>query len=532
MKKFHKKVIYSTSKYDWQDKIQPLIQDNKIKFKYGLVTIMTRTGTGKSFIAPKSIFNDSKDYKKTFVYVPNNQKNLIIEHENALEIFCKDNDLECLKIKKTKLVTEFEIKLPNKIYKYEISSFIPNTSSLSKILKHENDVLYFDEEHSYQTQFGFVHAGNKYQHSKLKMEIIYNSFKKEKDDGNNFFSNIIHLSNRNKLFFMSATLDDNFINDLFPYTLQMNIMNIVVKHKKEHFPEIPIHYFSEMNEIIEKIVEKFYNNEKSYVFVSNIINLRYTFRSLCEKKVSEDDIYFWHSKKKCPFSSKKAKETKICIFINKGTTGINDLELQNIFILRDLNAKSTSSRDMENKNISNICLQIMGRLRSNGNVYWFGNTTEKKSSNLFDLTETFYTYALSEKIARTHHFGREIIKKKYESDFENYFIRPFVFAYIWQKHWDSSGSKNEEKSILSMMKSFHEDCKRLCEKMDNCICLDTRDSDNNKVFKFVDKTTERDFYFSQEYLILEKKIIESYKETICNNYSTEYFNFFEKKIKI
>ena len=91
MKKFHKKVIYSVNKYDWQDKIQPLIQDERIKFKYGLVTIMTRTGTGKSFIAPKSILNDSKDYNKTFVYVPNNQKNLIIEHENALETFCKDN---------------------------------------------------------------------------------------------------------------------------------------------------------------------------------------------------------------------------------------------------------------------------------------------------------------------------------------------------------------------------------------------------------------------------------------------------------
>ena len=100
--KFLKKVIYSETKYDWQNKIQPLIQNEKNQFDYGLVTIMTRTGTGKSFIAPKGILNDSEKYKKTFVYVPNNQKNLIIEHENALETFCKNESIEYVKNEKIK----------------------------------------------------------------------------------------------------------------------------------------------------------------------------------------------------------------------------------------------------------------------------------------------------------------------------------------------------------------------------------------------------------------------------------------------
>ena len=527
--KFLKKVIYSETKYDWQDKIQPLIQNEKNYFVHGLITIMTRTGTGKSFIAPNSIFNDCKKYNKTFIYVPNNQKNLIIEHENAIEKFCKDKCLEYNKNKKEKS-TEYEIKIKEINYKYEILSFVHNSSSIKQILEHENDVLYFDEEHSYQTQFGFVHAGNKYQHSQSKIEIIYNSFKKEKEDGNNLFRNIINLSNKNKLFFISATLDDNFINDLFPYTLKMNIMNIVVKHKKEHFPEIPIIYFSRKEDIMKKIIETYTRNEKSYIFVSNIDKLKSVFQYLTEttELVDEQDIYFWHSKNKYKFSSKKAKKTKICIFINKGTIGLNDLELQNIFILRDLNAKSTSSRDMENKDISNICLQIMGRLRNNGNVYWYGekNTDSKKNSNLFDLTETFYTYALSEKIARRYHFGREIIQKMYEYDFQNYFIRPFIFAYIWQKQWDIK-TKTDENSILSIMNKFHDDCDNMYNKMNNCFGFYEKDLENNKIFKFRDKATGEKFNFTIEYLQLEEKIMKCYQNVICECYSPEYLNFFK-----
>jgi len=527
--KFKKTAIYSESKYDWQDKIQPLIQAEKNQFDYGLVTIMTRTGTGKSFIAPKGIYNDSKKYNKTFVYVPNNQKNLIIEHENALETFCRNENIEYVKNVKEKS-TEYEIKLETINYKYEILSFVHNGSSIKKILEHENCVLYFDEEDAYQTQFGFVHAGNKYQHSQSKIKIIYNSFKKEKDGGNNFFSNIISISNRNKIFFMSATLDDNFINDLFPYTLKMNIMNIVVKHKRDHFPEIPIHYFSKKEDVLEKIIETYNHGDKSYIFVSNIEKLKSVFQYLTETtdSVDENDIYFWHSKKKCKFSSEKAKNTKICIFINKGTTGMNDLELKNIFILRNLSAKSTSSRDMENKYVSNICLQIMGRIRSNGNVYWCGENIDlnkRNNSNLFDLTETFYTHALSQKIAQRQRFGLEIIKKMYDYDFQNYFIRPFIFAYIWQKHWDDVKTKKDENSVLFDMNKFHDECENMYNKMDNCICIDERDVNNNKTRKFIDKDSGLQFYFRMEYLNLEEKIMKSYKEVICK-ISPEYSNFF------
>lgn len=526
--KFLKKVIYSETKYDWQDKIQPLMQNEKNQFEYGLITIMTRTGTGKSFIAPKGIINDSKKYNKTFVYVPNNQKNLIIEHENSLETFCKNECIEYTKNKKDKS-TEYDIKLKNKNYKYEILSFVHNGSSIKKIMEHENHVLYFDEEDSYQTQFGLVHAGNKYQHSQTRMELLYNSFKKEKDDGNNFFSNIISLSNKNKLFFISATLDDNFINDLFPYTLKMNILNIVIKHKRENFSEIPIHYFSKKEDILQKVIDTYISNEKSYIFVSNSEKLKSVFQYLTEttNSVDEKDIYFWHSKMsgKCKFSSEKAKNTKICIFVNKGTTGINDLELKNIFIIRNLNAKSTSSRDMENKCISNICLQIMGRIRSNGNVYWYGENIEsKKNSNWFDLTETFYSHALSEKIAKRHRFGLEIIKKKYDCDFQNYFIRPFIFAYICQKHWNVK-TKTDENSILFAMNKFRGECETMYNKMNNCIGVDERDSNNNRNFKFINKDSGLQFHFTEEYFQLEEKIMESYKEVICK-YSPNYSIFF------
>jgi succinate-semialdehyde dehydrogenase/glutarate-semialdehyde dehydrogenase len=47
------------------------------------------------------------------VYVPNNQKNLIIEHENALETFCKNESIEYVKNEKEKS-TEYDIKLKTK----------------------------------------------------------------------------------------------------------------------------------------------------------------------------------------------------------------------------------------------------------------------------------------------------------------------------------------------------------------------------------------------------------------------------------
>ena len=305
-------------------------------------------------------------------------------------------------------------------------------------------------------------------------------------------------------------------------------MNVVVKHKKEHFPNIPIHYFSNKESIIDKMTETYFKGEKSYIFVSSTLVLKNLYQRLCNS-VNDDDIYTWHSKQKVPFSSQKAKSTKICIFINKGTTGINDLDLNNIFIFRNLSAKSTSSRDMENKDISNICLQIMGRLRKNGNVYWYGdkiNDNRKKNSNLFSLTESYYKYALSSKVAKIHHFGRQIIKKQYTSDFENYFIRPFIFAFIWQKHWDNP-VKTEEKSVLEVMSKFKKDCKKIYEKMENCIFKEEFDETTGKMgFMFINNDTGKHFHFVSEYLYLEEKIISSYKKTICESYSSEYEKFF------
>jgi hypothetical protein len=523
-KSFVKESIHSETKFGWQDQFKSVIHS---KFDYGLVTIMTRTGTGKSFIAPKNLDVDSQKYNKTFIYVPNNQKNLIQEHENAIEHVCSESNTTYTKISKEKS-TLYRINISDeKVYHYEILTFVPSASSISKVLRHNKDILYFDEEHTYQTQFGFVHAGNKYQHSKQKLENIFSSFKKEKNDGNNFFSNIIDLTSRNKVVFVSATLDDNFINDLFPFTTKINIMNVIVKHKKEHFPHIPITYYKNQQGIIEKMIEKYYKWEKSYIYVSNILSLKKLFQILTQS-INQDDIYFWHSKQKKSFSAERARETKVCIFINKGTTGINDLNLKNIFIFRNLSAKSTSSRDMDNKDVSNICLQIMGRLRCDGNVYWYGEKVNEnsKNSNLFDLTESYYRYALSEKVNKIHLFGLHIIKKQYSSDFENYFIRPFIFAYIWQKQW-SQTNRSDENSVLSVMNTYKKECSKLYRKMENCVFKEIIDETvGKKYFQFVNADTGRKFYFDSEYLYLEERMMKSYKEIICESYSHDYENFF------
>ena len=85
--------------------------------------------------------------------------------------------------------------------------------------------------------------------------------------------------------------------------------------------------------------------------------------------------------------------------------------------------------------------------------------------------------------------------------------------------------KINENSVLFIMNKFHSECEDMYNKMDNCIGVDERDINNNRIFKFINKDSGLQFNFAVEYLQLEKKIMESYKEVICK-YSPEYSKFF------
>ena len=74
-------------KWEWQDK---LVQNNDYRTTtYGLINVQARTGTGKSKIPYKSIYND-KRYKGSILYVPNTQHNLVSEHTEKLTKFLKN----------------------------------------------------------------------------------------------------------------------------------------------------------------------------------------------------------------------------------------------------------------------------------------------------------------------------------------------------------------------------------------------------------------------------------------------------------
>ena len=68
-------------KWEWQDKLVQNIDYRTMET--GLINVQARTGTGKSNIPYKSIYDDRR-YDGTILYVPNTQHNLVGEHTKKL----------------------------------------------------------------------------------------------------------------------------------------------------------------------------------------------------------------------------------------------------------------------------------------------------------------------------------------------------------------------------------------------------------------------------------------------------------------
>lgn len=517
------KSIESDGRFGWQDSIIHILEDFK---KYGLIFFMSRTGTGKGSIACLNLISDSKKYKETIQFVPNNQKCLIKQHVKTLEKYCKKKNIPCEKSSDSDSDSDsYQLTIDNEKYNFTIKPFPNSSKSITSVLKYENCALYLDEPHMYQTAFGLSRAKNNKCHSITKITSLLNAVKKENDDNNDLFENIIPLANSNKVVFVSATLDDIIIKEIGPYIGSINkILAIIVNHKKEDFPEINITQIEKEDEINNKIKEKYLAKEKTFIYCAKVEDMEKIKRNLVDiYNILPDDVYSWNSKsREKQLDATKVQEKLISIFINGGTTGLDIKNLKNVFILRKLSSSSSSCRgDNYEDNFSNTAQQIMGRIREDGNVYRLKYSKNEISDNLFDYTEQAYKNVLSSKTKFIHQVESRINTKKLSQNFKNYYIRPFIQSYITTEDYHKNESLTIEKkpTVLNNFKKFNKECSIL-HKFWNSL---------------LEKFKEENSFFNIElnewikkYLDLEPKMIEEY-EMVVKNYDTKFNVLFCKK---
>ena len=173
-------------------------------------------------------------------------------------------------------------------------------------------------------------------------------------------------------------MDNTLIEELSPYSGLINInlitcypspdlvedievTHIKVKNKKE----IINHGYDKINEIFN---EHKSNGKKIIVYCAEKSDKR-KLENKC--KTYSEDI----------FSSdgddneiiKKDKLKTLNIFVNKGTTGLDDKEIKTIIILRDMNDTS-NTRPSDYRVFSSLLTQMIGRVReSGGNAYFITN---------------------------------------------------------------------------------------------------------------------------------------------------------------
>lgn len=473
-------------KYEWQKKL--------ISFIYnviGLITIQARTGVGKTEIPFMSMLNDSKKYKCTRFLVPNNQSHLVEQHGERLQKYCNKKNYKYSKLKSNSKECHFCIIITineekkKKLYKFYIQTFCSFTDSASYFLSEfKDEAIYIDEIHMIQTQFGLRHAGAKYAHSASNLKSINSA--NEREHGKHF-SILESLCKQNKVVFMSATLDDISCNELLPYQNKFSMKHFVVTHKKESFNKVIVKYRNSES-MIEKLISNAKEGIKTFVYFGCGDRLNEVNKILSQNGISKDDIYSWTYKNDEIFKVEKIKV--ISLFINKGTTGIDVLDLKNIFIFRKLSDKGSSSRNDEDM-ISNLSQQIIGRLRTNGEVYW-ENDDIKDDDNLYDLTNKNFQNPLSETTKKSYQDMKIISEKELNSDIEANFSRLFIYKYIKNGYdYNARGMPSKNRSVI---KEFHESFEKECLEMNNII-------NKNQLLENIDKYHE-----------LEQKMINLYQE--------------------
>ena len=536
MKHINLHIFNENDKYEWQNQLGQKLKG--ISFENGLFNVMCRTGTGKTLIPALELENDRKTRSATRVIVPSSHRHLLTQHTITLRRFFKKNhkvkvytlnknneNRQRIKHSVRKKIRvhdgNFLLKIKDEggsYYKYYIQAFCCNTHSTYNYCNEmlgDNEAIYLDEIHSIATQFGLKHAGCMFNHNNTGSQSLKKYVKREREES---FNSLIKICNHNKVVTLSATSDDIICNDLLTYYGIINIANIIIHHTKKCFPEIPIIYQTE-DDIYVRLIESMNHNIESggttVIFCSckNQLNeyydklncyLRDTKLSgdvehpdiLTEEQLN-DTLYKNISETNENLDKTKIEKSAITFLINKGTTGLDSDSIENIFIVRKLSDAGSSSRDKEKgeKLMSNLALQMMGRLRKSGKIYWLHETQDshpKDDTTLFDATEKLFKLVSEKKNIIVQEIMTIINQNKLDDSVSEKYIRQFIFRLIKEGNFDG------KKGII--LKPTRELCKRgggskIFQNIQKCI-----DNEDSTLFKI------------DEYLELEKKLIDLYKK--------------------
>lgn len=530
----------SNGRHDWQRYLE--IDEDYRSIEKGLVSIMSRTGTGKSMIPIKSIDIDrEKGLNGMYIFVPCVDRNLVEQLATKYESYLRDNNpsLDRLEERRREIPLEIaacfsniQLTMEDKMRNVEalnqellrISS-IPSAPTIEVVryqdsvtiklsyrddstftihIRHlngacmsleglfdrleENHSIYIDEFHKVQTQFGMLHGGNRYVHNKSALKTLPNAYDRH---GFRLFSNICR---ERKVVIFSATLDDVICNELPCYIGEFNILNIVVNHPREAISN-PIIHSSNRVDMINGIMEAYRSGTRSLSFCSSRNVLEKLKRSLVHfGGIPIEDIYTYCSKDPDAFDLERVRQTKINIFINKGTTGmdVDDIGLVNIF--RELSDDGSSCRDRENECISNLATQVIGRIRDGGDVYW--ERTDIAKTTLYEVTQPNFGLPFTEEQSYKETLMRQLNSISSLSPFEKHHIRPFIYKYILDKE-DTLTSTTGETILNKFDSSF--------ERF------------GGPSLKRSLKRREPHQNYIQSYINFEALMIEIYRGTFCNS---------------
>jgi hypothetical protein len=228
---------------------------------------------------------------------------------------------------------------------------------------------------------------------------------------------IVDVCTEKLLFLVSDTLDSIICEELPMYAGLFPIDRVVVKPTGSYYKDIPTITYIEDNEDIQirKIIEiykklkgdKKSNWDKCIIYVDKVAKSK----SLKEKLISAGI----HSNKITEYNNSEGIPTTldlypITIFVDKGSSGIDDPHVKYIFSLRNEKSTVDSNLDPTRLNIAYDLRQRIGRIRGLGGVVFlirdditrekyiesikscYNRSTDKLTNNVYILYETMYNY--------------------------------------------------------------------------------------------------------------------------------------------
>ena len=411
--------ITSETKFEWQNKIT--MNKEYSQDKLGLSCFYSRTGTGKTRAQYDRMMHYKRILKKKVtIYVPYSTGKYLPRqiYKEFKKLLKHDN------IPFSRYVNKDSNKYTISIGNFEcfIKPFIHNRGDPTFILDIHDDThpIIIDEFDAIQTQFGLIHGGCTYKFAKSTLPSHYSVNKKTG------FNLLERICNQTHLNVYSASLDEIIRSDLMPYVDKFNINIYVINHNRDCLDTVNIEYYTE-KELYKILLRKANNNEKSFIFTSNIEHSRKTFEFL---KSENMEAYECNSSTKA-IDMSQLKTHNICILVNGLTRGLNNQDITNIFLFRSLKASTKANQKM----MSALLNQMCGRIRNGGTIYRDVSTTTNRVFTRYDYEQGNIDNVLSvDTIFNKKLWSRINFEQLYDHDYINNIARLFIMAYIFKNN--------------------------------------------------------------------------------------------------